>query len=207
MRLSSIIAISLVISTPVHALVKQSSSGLCHDKNSSYYSSIKHYTPYKTMDECLNSDGTQLTESTSPQASGYSRDKFGSGWSDIDHDGRDTRQEVLILQNTGNLVFNSEGKVIRGRWVSMYSGKVIVEASAIDIDHIVPLHWAWLNGAYLWSQSKREQFANDERNLVAVESSLNRQKGDKGLDEWFPPTNIAQYKARFRRILNIYDLD
>lgn len=71
---------------------------------------------------------------------------------------------------------------------------------------MVPLKWAWDHGADKWSQEKREQFANDRVNLVAVEASLNRSKGAKGLDEWLPPANQEQYKARFKRILLKYGL-
>jgi hypothetical protein len=204
------IIITAMLSLPAHALVKKSDSGFCHDERSSYFTRTKTFTAYGSVQECLASGGRLPKGAISkPSASldDYSRDKFGHGWSDIDHDGQDTRQEVLIAQNTGNLVVNEKGRVIRGRWVSMYSGKIIVDASQVDIDHIVPLSWAWKHGADKWNQNKREQFANDERNLVAVEASLNRQKGDKGLDEWLPPKNQTQYKARFQRITTIYGLN
>ena len=70
----------------------------------------------------------------------------------------------------------------------MYSGEVIFDASKLDIDHIVPLKWDWGHGANEWSKEKREKFANDPVNLVAVEASLNRQKGAKGLDEKNKPS-------------------
>lgn len=78
--------------------------------------------------------------------------------------------------------------------------------SEVDIDHIVPLSWAWKYGANKWTQEKREQFANDPRNLIAVEASLNRQKGDKGPDEWLPPKNIGQYQQRFLRVKKSYGI-
>jgi hypothetical protein len=68
------------------------------------------------------------------------------------------------------------------------------------------LSWAWKHGASQWTSAKREQFANDETNLVAVEASLNRQKGDKGPNEWLPPKNVEQYKLRFQRIMKLYGL-
>ncbi|MGM0953782.1 MAG: HNH endonuclease family protein [Pseudomonadota bacterium] len=55
------------------------------------------------------------------------------------------------------------------------------DASKIDIDHVVPLKWAWQHGANKWTKEKRERFANDPRNLWSVELSLNSQKGAKGL--------------------------
>lgn len=213
----ALLAVAL-IATPAHALVKKSKSGICLDESSQYFDKTKNFTPYQSLDACLDSGGrlpkgykAKATTSYQPSTkhsvdTGYSRDKFGKGWADVDHDGQDTRQEILIAQNTGNLVFNDNGRVVRGRWISMYSGKVIVNASEVDIDHIVPLSWAWKHGADNWSQEKREQFANDPRNLVAVEASLNRQKGDKGPDEWLPSINSVQYQVRFSRILKLYDL-
>lgn len=138
----------------------------------------------------------------------YKRSEFGHGWADIDHDCQNTRQEILISLSTVPVQFKTgkHCRVVHGRWISMYSGKVFLDASKLDIDHIVPLKWAWDHGANKWSKAKRKQFANDPINLVAVEARLNRQKGDKGLDEWLPPKNMEQYKARFKRVLAKYGI-
>lgn len=196
-------------SIPAQALVKMSNSGLCHDETSSYYSRTKNFTPYDSLDACLHAGGKLPAgfSSSDTLGSSYSRDQFGYGWADVDHDGQDTRQEVLIAQNTGSLTYNEHGRVVSGRWISLYSGKVFYNASDLDIDHIVPLSWAWKHGADEWTRDKREQFANDPRNLVAVGASLNRSKGDKGMDEWLPPTNQKQYKLRFQRIVKLYELN
>jgi hypothetical protein len=37
--------------------VKKSNSGICHAPGSSYYNQTKHYTSYKTLDDCLRSGG------------------------------------------------------------------------------------------------------------------------------------------------------
>ena len=65
--------------------------------------------------------------------------------------------------------------MVTGRWISPFTGNVIQNASEIDIDHVVPLKWAWDHGAYAWSDDRREKFANDPVNLWSVELSLNRQ--------------------------------
>ena len=52
--------IVLVISTPVlggDLLVKKSNSGICHIPGSHYYNQTKHFTPFKTLDDCLKSGG------------------------------------------------------------------------------------------------------------------------------------------------------
>jgi hypothetical protein len=38
-------------------IIKKSSSGICHDKKSSYYEKTKKFKPFKTMKECLDSGG------------------------------------------------------------------------------------------------------------------------------------------------------
>ena len=37
--------------------VKMSNSGICHAPNTTYYEQTKKFTPYKTLDECLNTGG------------------------------------------------------------------------------------------------------------------------------------------------------
>lgn len=37
--------------------VKNSKSGICHPKGSSYYKRTKTFTPYKSMEACLKSGG------------------------------------------------------------------------------------------------------------------------------------------------------
>ena len=87
-------------------------------------------------------------------------------------------------------------------------GMSLTEATDYALDGLdgIALLRAWEHGAKSWSKSKREQFANDPINLVAVEASLNREKGAKGLDEWLPPKNQGQYKVRFERVLTKYGL-
>jgi len=92
----------------------------------------------------------------------------------------------------------------RGRWISPFTGDVIQNASTIDIDHVVPLAWAWKHGASQWSDEKRERFANDLTHLWPVE--LNRSKGARGPDEWLPPAGQCGYVARFVRTVKKYDL-
>lgn len=196
------------------AVVKKASSGICHPEDSSYYSRIKNYTSYQSLDACLESGGrlpknySSASKADRGSNKGYSRSKFGHGWSDMDGDCQDSRQETLIAQSTAPVRFESNDKcrVASGRWISPFTGKVIHDPSAMDIDHVVPLKWAWKRGADKWSDQKREQFANDPANLISVELSLNRQKGAKGPDEWLPPANQCEYVLRFIRIVKKYGL-
>ena len=140
-------------------------------------------------------------------ASDYERSKFGSGWADIDKDCQNTRQETLISMSRSPVQFATDKgcRVISGNWVSPFTSKTILDASKVDIDHVVPLKWAWLNGADKWPHEKRIEFANDSFNLIVVELSLNRQKGAKGLDEWLPPKNQEAHKERFKAVWEKYN--
>ena len=99
---------------------------------------------------------------------GYVRDKF-KHWDDVDRDCQNTRSEVL-RQETKRRVTGSCA-VRTGRWISQYDNAIRYRASALDVDHLVPLAEAWDSGARSWSAAKREAFANDlteTRSLIAV---------------------------------------
>ena len=71
-------------------------------------------------------------------------------------------------------------------------------ASEVDIDHVVALGDAWQTGAQQWSFDRRVRFANDPLNLLAVDASANRQKGDSDAASWLPPNKAFRcaYVAR-----------
>jgi hypothetical protein len=99
-------------------------------------------------------------------------------------------------------------RVTRGRWNDPYTGKIYTEAKDLDIDHLVPLAYAWSRGAHSWSEAKRKQFANDPVNLYAVQARANRQKGAAGPTEWLPPNAAfhCEYLLRFVRVSKTYGL-
>ncbi|MDR7252542.1 hypothetical protein J2X46_001518 [Nocardioides sp. BE266] len=126
---------------------------------------------------------------------GYSRDLFNH-WVDADGDGCDTREEVLIAEAEDAPTVGSGCSLSGGRWYSYYDGVSQTSASALDIDHMVPLAEAWDSGARTWSAARREAYANDlgdTRTLVGVTASLNRSKGDQDVAEWLPPINQCRY--------------
>lgn len=196
-------------------LIKKTASGICHPPESQWYDQTQRYEPFKSISACLRSGGglpqgvnLAVTSNQRTSISEYDRSAFGGGWGDIDGDCQNSRAEALISTSTTKVRFAEEDKcrVITGRWISPFSGAVIQNASDIDIDHVVPLHWAWDHGANEWSSEKRERFANDPVNLWPVEASLNRSKGAKGPDEWLPPQGECQYTARFLRLTKLYGL-
>jgi len=139
----------------------------------------------------------------------YERSAFGHGWDDLDKDGQNARAEALILfhrQGRTPLRFatDDERRVVEGWWKCRFTGKMFTDASALDIDHIVPLHHAWVSGASYWTEQRRERYANgygikNRRRswLVPVSASANRSKGAKGPSEWWPPNRRywKQYAA------------
>lgn len=192
--------------------VKLSKSKICHDTTSPFYERVRRFTPFASLDECLKAGGRLPKLSgqvKSEPASGktYARRAFGHGWADDDRDCQNTRHEVLIAQSTTATQLSKNGcRAVHGRWISMFTGKVISVAQLLDIDHVVPLKWAWEHGAQNWPRSTRIRFANDPINLIAVERSLNRAKGAQGPDTWLPPDNQCQYIVRFMRIVKSYKL-
>lgn len=126
---------------------------------------------------------------------GYSRDLF-KHWIDADGDGCDTREEVLIAEAEVKPTIGSGCSLSGGRWYSYYDGKSQTNASALDIDHMVPLAEAWDSGARSWSSATRQAYANDlgdYRSLVGVTAAQNRAKGDQDIAQWLPPQQRCRY--------------
>ena len=140
-----------------------------------------------------------LEEKGRAPKTGYDRDSFG--WrEDVDRNGCDTRNDILRRDLTAITLKEGTGGcvVLRGTLYSPYSGDTIAfdrANSTIDIDHVVALGDAWQTGAAAWHEQTRREFANDPVNLLAVESSLNRQKGDGDAATWLPP--LKSYRCEY----------
>jgi hypothetical protein len=125
---------------------------------------------------------------------GYDRAAFGQAWADVDHNGCDTRNDVLRRDLTGILTrAGTRGCVVlSGTLHDPYTGRTIAfhrgetSSMAVQIDHRYPLGLAWQHGAASWTPAQREQFANDPVNLAAVDGPANEQKSDAGPGEWMP---------------------
>jgi len=134
---------------------------------------------------------------------GCSREQFGTAWYDADHNGCDTRNDVLardlisVQRRAG-----SDCVVIAGVLRDPYIGRDIsfskADASAVQIDHVVALSDSWQKGSQYWDQSKRVALANDPLNLLAVDGPTNGAKGDGDAATWLPPNKSYRcaYVAR-----------
>lgn len=156
---------------------------------------------------------------------GYDRDQFGSAWSDAagnfgwTRNGCDTRNDLLkrdlvkvtFKAGTGNC------KVLTGLLpYEPYTGKKNYRfdatddsyATDLDAEHIVALGNAWVTGAQQWSKDKRAAFANDPVNLMMVDPSSNRQKGDADFATWLPKNKAfrCDYAAKQIAIKTRYGL-
>jgi len=129
---------------------------------------------------------TAETTTALTQPPPYDRDRFGSGWTDADGDGCDTREEVLA-RDAVIATFGRGGCIDIVSIADPYTGLAVNGRDEIDIDHVVALGDAWRSGAWRWTDDAREAFANDEVNLLATSDDVNRAKSDRGPDRWRPP--------------------
>jgi hypothetical protein len=158
--------------------------------------------------------GTLSVKGRAPMT-GYSREQFGQAWHDYDHNGCDTRNDILRRDlKSAQIKAGSHGcKVLSGDSApDPYAGTsihfVYGGASEIDIDHVVALGDAWQKGAQQWSADKRLRLANDPLNLLAVSASANRQKGDADAATWLPANKAyrCSYVARQVAVKKYYGL-
>jgi hypothetical protein len=156
-----------------------------------------------------------LVQPIPTSSASYSRSAFGTGLSsaDPDRNGCSTREDVMgrdLVDKTVRGVCNVVGGVLH----DPYTGRDIryneaVYSGSVQIDHVVPLSYAWRAGAEGWDKAKRVQFANDQaRNLLAVDGRANAGKGDSGPGEWLPINKAfrCRYARDWAQVLYAYRL-
>ncbi|MGB5111372.1 MAG: HNH endonuclease family protein [Mycobacterium sp.] len=152
----------------------------------------------------------------------YRRDAFGESWDD-DNDapggrnGCDTRNDILdrdLVDKTYVSISRCPNAVATGTLHDPYTSQTInlvrgnQTGAAVQIDHLVPLAYAWDQGARTWTDEMRIRFANDPANLLAVEGQVNQDKGDKEPAVWMPPNHAfwCQYAVQFVAVMRGYGL-
>jgi hypothetical protein len=134
-----------------------------------------------TNSKASNNDSTELRAEEK-----YSR-KLYKHWSDKNKDCLDTRAEILRKRSLIPVATKKKGcKIVSGAWDDYYFNEKLYTAKQVDIDHLIPLKNAHLNGASEWTSQEKEIFANDPENLVITNKRYNRSKGAKGIDKWLP---------------------
>jgi hypothetical protein len=121
---------------------------------------------------------------------GYSRARFGPAWPRLQ--GCDARNLVLHRDLTTTVLRTGGCVVVTGVLLSPYTRGVIhfvrgPQSAQVQIDHVVALGDAWQTGAQGWTPTKRETFANDPLELLAVDGPSNEAKGDSDAASWLPP--------------------
>lgn len=147
---------------------------------------------------------------------GYSRDQFGPAWADVDHNGCDTRNDILARDLTRTVTDpdTHDCIVLSGVLADPYTGTRIdflrgqATSTAVQIDHVVALSDAWQKGAQRLDGEARRQLANDPLNLLAVDGPTNSGKGDGDAATWLPPSKAfrCQYVARQVAVKQAYAL-
>lgn len=133
----------------------------------------------------------------------YSRDEFGQRWADVDRNGCDTRNDILRRDLRSLQVKTSSPNcvVVGGILDDPYTGRTIDfrkgknSSDQVQIDHVVALADAWRSGAWQWDAPRRQEFANDPTNLLAVDGNANQDKGASRADQWLPPN--TRYRCAY----------
>lgn len=210
-RRVSIKVTSVVVSVFVAAGCAGNVSLNGDDPSSSHSSkSSSHKNEGKGKEGTARKELAGLRNANPDSMSGYSRDEFGTAWKDVDHNGCDTRNDILARDLT-DVKKRNKCVVIAGHLDDPYTGKRVVfakaDASEVQIDHVFPLGLAWRMGADDWTEDKRTLLANDRDNLLAVSGRPNQQKSDKGPSEWQPPRAFqCVYAEKFIAVADEYHL-
>lgn len=132
---------------------------------------------------------------------GYSRDRFGSGWATVR--GCDVRNRILArdLTQVTYRPGTHDCVVATGTLHDPYTGALVAfsrgerTSTLVAVDHRYALALAWQQGAQDWTEERRQQFSNDPRNLQAVGGRTNNAKGASGPGSWLPPNK--SYRCRY----------
>lgn len=117
-----------------------------------------------------------------------------------------TRSKVTPEVRQG---YGSSCYVTEGLWTSKFTNKNYTNPGRLDIDHLVPLGYAYAHGGEYWSRDRKTLYANytfDKHHLLIVELGLNRQKGARGPSEWLPPENECWYIRKFLKVITKWDM-
>ena len=152
----------------------------------------------------------------------YRRAAFGDAWDDDTtapggRNGCDTRDDILdrdLTDKTYAATKRCARAVAGGALRDPYTDKTVSftrgnqVGASVQIDHIVPLAFAWDMGARDWNEELRKRFANDPANLLAVAGQANQDKGDLPPGEWMPPNTAfwCAYAVQFIDVLRGYRL-
>lgn len=117
-----------------------------------------------------------------------------------------------MSETSAPVTFNPNGCTVdTGNWTDPWGGYNSTLAADFQIDHHVPLADAWRSGAWTWTDTQRQAFAQnlDEADeLNALYGPLNTSKSDKTPDQWKPPltSSWCRYAQAWARIKHDWNL-
>ncbi len=141
----------------------------------------------------------------------FKRYRFGKAWSDevnveFGHNGCNTRDDILRRDLADLVVRRGTCYADRGTLNDPYTGERIAfvrgpdTSNSVEIDHLVSLADAWYKGARTWDDQRRLDFANDPRNLLAVNPKANFNKAFRDAASWLPPNEAFRCEFVRRQI-------
>lgn len=149
----------------------------------------------------------------------YRRADYGSGWNV--GTGCNIRSRLLSSQSAVQVQTSDGCLVTYGSWIDPYSGVTLTgnpyqgdgTENDLDIDHIIPLNYVNSHGGYAWSSSQKQSYAKSLSAMnngvyIAVSSTENRKKGDKGPADYYPSNSnfYCEYSKRWRDIARLYSI-
>ncbi|HEX2143864.1 MAG TPA: proprotein convertase P-domain-containing protein [Glycomyces sp.] len=154
------------------------------------------------------SELSALTVAAESHGSSYDRDLFPH-WRSVG-DGCTARQFVL-KRDGSNVQTGSDCQPDSGRWQSDFDNTWTTTVSNATIDHVVALSEAWASGAWAWTTSERQVFANDidSPQLWIATLAANQSKSDYDPAEWMPTNTSVRcdYVKAWIHVKSLYDLD
>ncbi len=156
-----------------------------------------------------------LTVKGKAPMTGYDRSQFGPAWKDVDHNGCDTRNDILArdLKLTKFKEGTKDCVVKVGLLKDPYTRQDIAfergpQSAKVQIDHVVALGNVWVSGGQKLTPDQKEAIANDPLNLLAVDGPANMAKSDKDASGWLPKNKDfrCSYVARQIAVKSKYNL-
>ncbi|GAB3221938.1 hypothetical protein GCM10027447_08260 [Glycomyces halotolerans] len=148
-----------------------------------------------------------LTVAPESHNSSYDRSLFPH-WSSVG--GGCTARQYVLLRDGRNVETGSDCQPDSGSWQSDFDNTWTSNVSNATIDHVVALHEAWGSGAWAWSTSQRQAFANDvdSPQLWIASRSANSSKSSYDPAEWMPSNSSVRcdYVKAWIHVKHLYDL-
>lgn len=158
-------------------------------------------------DSAAQSQLNSLTVAAESHNSSYDRDLFPH-WSSVG--GGCTARQYVLSRDGSNVQTGSDCQPDSGSWQSDFDNTWTSDVSNATIDHVVALHEAWGSGAWSWSTSQRQAFANDINSpqLWVASRSANSSKGSYDPAEWMPSNSSVRcdYVKAWINVKYRYDL-